>query len=72
MIEPSPSSELPRRGLRIQDFCAAYGVSRATVYKMMKDGTLRGVLIGGRRIIPVAEGERLLSGVLGTAAGDNP
>jgi hypothetical protein len=42
------------------DFCDAYGVCRATAYKMMKNGTLRTVLIGGRRVIPVDAAEALL------------
>jgi predicted DNA-binding transcriptional regulator AlpA len=49
-----------KRALRVNDFCDAYGVCRATAYKMMKNGTLRTVLIGGRRVIPVDAAEALL------------
>ncbi len=49
-----------KRALRVNDFCEAYGVSRATVYKMMKNGTLRTALIGGRRVVPVEAAEALL------------
>jgi hypothetical protein len=35
-------------------------VCRATAYKMMKNGMLRTVLIGGRRVIPVDAAEALL------------
>jgi predicted DNA-binding transcriptional regulator AlpA len=49
-----------KRALRVNDFCDAYGVSRATVYKMMKKGALRTVLIGGRRVVPVEVAETLL------------
>ena len=51
-----------KRALRINDYCAAYGLGRSTVYKLMKEGKLRTVLIGGRRLIPVEAAEALLSG----------
>lgn len=49
-----------RRAFRVNEFCEAYRVSRATVYKMMKDGKLRTAMIGGRRVIPVDAAEALL------------
>jgi excisionase family DNA binding protein len=56
------SDILNKRALRINDFCAAYGLGRSTVYNLMKKGKLRTVLIGGRRLIPVEAAEALLSG----------
>lgn len=50
------------RALRVNEFCAAYGVGRATAYKLMKQGKLRTALIGGRRVIPVDAAEALLNG----------
>jgi predicted DNA-binding transcriptional regulator AlpA len=50
-----------KRALRVNDFCAAYGISRATAYKLMKQGKLRTVLIAGRRLVPVDAAEALLS-----------
>lgn len=50
-----------RRAYRIKDFCAAYGVSRTTVYKLIAEGTLKTVRIGGRRLVPVDAAEALLS-----------
>lgn len=37
------------------------GISRSTVYKLMSDGTLRYVQLGGRRMIPRAAIEELLA-----------
>ena len=51
-----------RRALRVADFCAAYGLSRSTVYKLMKAGKLYTVLVGGRRLIPADAAEALLNG----------
>ena len=50
-----------RRALRINEFCEAYGLSRSTAYKLIKEGKLRAVLIGGRRVIPVEAAEALLT-----------
>jgi excisionase family DNA binding protein len=54
------SNELPKRALRINDFCESYGISRATAYKLMKLGKLRTVRVGGRRLVPVDVAEALL------------
>ena len=51
-----------RRAYRVAEFCAAYGVSRSTVYKLQAEGKLRTVLIAGRRLVPVEAAEALLNG----------
>jgi excisionase family DNA binding protein len=38
----------------------ALGVSRSTIYSMMRAGTLRTVRAGARRLVPAAELNRLL------------
>ncbi len=50
-----------RRALRVNDFCTAYELSRSTAYKLIKEGKLRAVLIGGRCVIPVEAAEALLT-----------
>jgi excisionase family DNA binding protein len=49
------------RAYRIDDFCRAYGVGRTTVYALLKNGTLRSIKIGRRRLITAESGEALLS-----------
>jgi len=49
-----------KRALRVNEFCEAYGLSRSTVYKLMSEGKLTTVLVGGRRLIPVEAAEALL------------
>ena len=51
-----------KRAFRVDEYCAAYGLSRSTVYKLMKLGTLRTVKVGGRRLIPKEVAEALLRG----------
>jgi excisionase family DNA binding protein len=50
----------PRRALRINAFCAAYGLSRSTAYRLMADGKLQTVKVGNRRLVPVDAAEALL------------
>lgn len=49
-----------RRAFRINDFCALYSVSRSTAYKLMVEGKLRSIRVGGRRLIPKESAEALL------------
>ena len=50
-----------KRALRINEASALYGISRSTIYKIMAEGTLRTVKIGGRRLIPRDAIEALIS-----------
>jgi excisionase family DNA binding protein len=45
---------------RINEFCALLGISRTTLYALVKDGKIRMVKIGGRSLVPASEGQRLL------------
>jgi hypothetical protein len=49
-----------RHAWTLNEFCAAFRISRSALYAMINDGTLRTVIIGGRRLVPASEGERLL------------
>jgi excisionase family DNA binding protein len=58
----SNSSE-EKRAFHVKEAARVYGWSRSTLYKMMKDGTLRTVKVGGRRLIPRDALEALLNEV---------
>jgi hypothetical protein len=49
-----------RQAWTVGEFCDAFRISRSNLYKMISDDVLRTVVIGGRRLIPVSEGRRLL------------
>ena len=51
-----------KRAFHVKDAAAVYGWSRTTIYKMMKDGTLRTVKVAGRRLIPRDALEALIAG----------
>jgi excisionase family DNA binding protein len=46
--------------LRLPDFTRVTGLSRSKAYEMMASGELRAIKVGGRRLIPYAEAERLI------------
>ena len=48
------------RAYTVQAFCKAFGVSRSTVYVLMRSGRLRTVRVAGRRLIPAEAAEALL------------
>jgi predicted site-specific integrase-resolvase len=47
-----------RRGGTMREFADSYGISRDSVKRLVKEGYLRTVLIGGRRIVPMSEFEK--------------
>jgi hypothetical protein len=49
-----------RRAYQILEFCEAYRISRSALYLMIRSGKIKSSLLGGRRVIPVEEGQRLL------------
>ena len=48
--------------LRIADFTRSVGISKSKLYEMMKAGELQTIKVGGRRLIPYVEAQRLVSG----------
>ena len=54
------SPDIQPRAYRVLDFCRAYGLSRATAYKLMAEGKLESVRVAGRRLIPADAAEALL------------
>lgn len=44
---------------RVSEACAALGVGRTSLYKLVKAGELRMIKIAGRSLVPRAELERL-------------
>jgi hypothetical protein len=60
MSPKSTKREVEPLGLRVRPWCKATDTSPATAYKMMADGRLPYVVIGGRRFIPNSVIQRLL------------
>jgi len=47
--------------LSVVEFAKAIGVSKGTVYNMLKDGELKSTTVRGRRIIPASEAHRIVN-----------
>ena len=52
---------MERKSVRPTEAARLLGVSRETVYVLMRSGQLRSVRLGGARLIPVAALDELLS-----------
>jgi hypothetical protein len=61
MSAKSTKQEIKPRGYRVAQWCEAFQTSRAAAYKMMADGRLPYVVIGGRRFIPNEIADELLT-----------
>jgi excisionase family DNA binding protein len=51
-----------RRALSIREAARSCGLSLATLYRLLKDGKLRTIKVGARRLVPVAAIDALLDG----------
>lgn len=58
----TPTAAFIKRAYRVNEAVAAYGVGRTKLYALMKEGKLKTVKVGGRRLIPAESLEALLQG----------
>jgi excisionase family DNA binding protein len=56
----NPIALQDRAALSVDEFCALIGVCRATFYNLLKDGKIRTVMLGGRRLVPADAVRELL------------
>ena len=49
-----------RLAYRVGPFCRSVGIWRTKFYELMASGKIKTVVIGGRRLIPAAEAQRLV------------
>jgi excisionase family DNA binding protein len=47
-----------RRAFGLGEFARMFGISKDTVKRRVTDGSLRTILVGGRRLVPFGEVER--------------
>ena len=66
-LDMSIPSRNHRLGYRIKELCQASGVGRTTIYKLIADGRLKVVRIGGCTIITADSAENLFRGQEGVA-----
>jgi excisionase family DNA binding protein len=44
---------------RVAHFCRSIGLGKTKFYELVRDGKIRTIVIGGRRLVPAAEALRL-------------
>jgi excisionase family DNA binding protein len=59
---PMVTENLERRALSIRETAHTCGLSRATLYRLLKDGKLTTIKIGARRLVPVGAIDAFLKG----------
>jgi excisionase family DNA binding protein len=58
---PRLDKPVPKKAYSMQEGCDALGITRPTMYKLISEGKVRTVMVGRRRLIPVAELDQLLA-----------
>jgi excisionase family DNA binding protein len=58
-MQLSEKSEAPL-AYRVKHFCQAVGLGKTKFYELVREGRIRTVVIGGRRLIPADEARRLV------------
>jgi excisionase family DNA binding protein len=54
------NSNPPPLAYRVTPFCKSVGIGRTKFYALVREGQIRTVLIGGRRLVPAEEARRLV------------
>jgi excisionase family DNA binding protein len=54
------SSETNRLAFRVRSFCESVGIGRTKFYELVRDGKIETVIIGGCRLVPADEAQRLV------------
>jgi excisionase family DNA binding protein len=53
---------LSRRAISVREFGQLYGFGRSKTYILIKEGKLRSLKVGGKRLIRVDDAEELING----------
>ncbi|HET7667077.1 MAG TPA: helix-turn-helix domain-containing protein [Mycobacterium sp.] len=64
MFKNASPTPVQRKLTTIPDVCRQLSVGRSTVYGLIDDGTLRRVKIGARTLIPQADVDAFVAGLL--------
>jgi excisionase family DNA binding protein len=58
-MQSSEISEAPL-AYRVKHFCQAVGLGKTKFYELLREGKIKTVVIGGRRLVPADEAQRLI------------
>jgi excisionase family DNA binding protein len=57
---PAHKSGDERLAYRVGPFCQSIGIGRTKFYELLGSGKIKTIMIGGRRLIPADEAQRLV------------
>ena len=60
MKSETEAGQTNRLAFRVQPFCKSIGIGRTKFYELVRDGKIKTVVIGGRRLVPADEAQRLV------------
>lgn len=58
--QQAPATTAQKTPLSVQEAAERLCISKGHVYKLIRDGEIRGIRLGKRRLIPTAEAERII------------
>ena len=61
-LKTQEPASLERRALSINEAAETCGLSRATLYRLIADGSLATLKVGARRLVPISAIDALLNG----------
>ena len=59
---PDPIAPSERLAYRVDEFCSIVRLGRTTAYRLISEGKIQTVKIGGRRLITKASADALING----------
>ena len=45
---------------RVRDFCTSVGLGKTKFYELLREGKIKTISIGGRRLVPADEAQRIV------------
>ena len=57
---PTVPTLVERRMWRVDEFSANFRICETTTYKLIREGKLKSIMIGGRRLIPIDAADELM------------
>lgn len=57
----APLAPMRRSGLSVPEFARAVGIGRTLAFRLIREGVIRSVKIGRRRVVPASEQDAFLA-----------
>jgi hypothetical protein len=58
-VQPTIEASDALLAYRVAHFCKSIGLGKTKFYELVRDGKIKTIVIGGRRLVPAVEAQRL-------------